>query len=37
MHCTTTNYGYVKIGIYDVDSHMTLLNHLNQLPYMKRK
>lgn len=37
MHCTITNYGYVRIGIYDADSHMILLNHLNQLPYMKRK
>ena len=37
VNCSITNRGYVKIGIYDINSHIILLNHLTQLPYMQRK
>jgi hypothetical protein len=37
VNCSVTNRGYVKIGIYDINSHIILLNHLTQLPYMQRK
>lgn len=37
MSCRVTNQGYVKVGIYDTNSHITLLKYLDKLPYMKRK
>lgn len=37
MSCKIHDKGYVKIGIYDTKSHKTLINYLNNIPYMKRK